>query len=81
MLWLQTGATYYHSQLGVPGNHRLDCLLCSVVRGWVLEQAQNMGLVPFCGQDGYQAQLLHYLIETQKNNLSINPSIYLSKYL
>ncbi len=34
------------------------------VKGWVLRQAQSMGLVPCCGQDGYQGLVQQHPIET-----------------
>ena len=68
MPWPKTGASHYHAQLDLPktkvvcSNQRVGCLLCSVIR--VYEGDRCVGLVPFCGQDGYRAQVLQNPRET-----------------
>ena len=68
-------------------NQRVGCLLSSLamIYGMGLwTSARCMGLVPCCGQDGYQAQLLQHTIDTQYNNIffiSILFKTIISKYM
>ena len=62
MPWPQTGATQYQAQLGLTdkGGAIKGLIVCYVV--W-LGSMKGLGLVPSCGQDGYQAQAQQHSIE------------------
>ena len=75
MPWPQTGATHYHAQLGLPDKGRAikGLIICYVV--WLVSMIYGMGLwtnarcvglVPCCGQDGYQAQMPQQPIDTSR---------------
>ena len=64
MSWSQTGETCYHAQLRHPDKGRAikRLFVCYVVwLGYIISRmglwnsARCVGLVPCCGQDGYQA--------------------------
>ncbi len=60
MLWPLTGATHLHAQLGPSdkGCTIKGLVVCYVM--WLdgsLDKRKVGGLVPECGQDGYQAQV------------------------
>ncbi len=63
MPWHQTTATHYHAQLVLPDNRAIKGLVVYYLV-WLgsmifdLVQGACVGLVPCCGQDGYQAQIL-----------------------
>ena len=71
MPWPQTGATHYHAQLGLPdkGSANNVLVVCYVVwlgsmKGMGLRTwARCAGLVPYCDQVGYRAQVPQHLIE------------------
>ena len=53
---------------------------------WVFEQAQELGLVPCCGQDVYRVQIPQHPIDSHRyisiyfrNSLNIRLLIYLSR--
>ncbi len=70
MPWTNRGATHYHVQLGPPDKGRaLKGLLGSVARIYVLfegsfDKCKVHGLVPCCGQYGYQAQVPQHPIDS-----------------
>ena len=57
----KTGSNHYHAQLGLPDKGRaikglVVCYLLWLKMGlWT--SAICVGLVPYCGQDGYRAQI------------------------
>ncbi len=62
MPWLQTCATHYHAQLGLPDKGRSinDLVVCYVV--WLGSRCVVQFLV--CGQDGYRALVPQHPIDT-----------------
>ncbi len=72
MPWPQTGATHYHKQLGLPdkvyANKGLGfsyVVWLGSLKGMGLwTSVRCLGMVPYCGQDGYQAQVPQHPIET-----------------
>ena len=74
MPWPQTGATHYLVQLRLIDKGReikwlvVRYVVSRIYDLWdgYLDKRKVCGLVPCCGQDGYQAQLLHKLIDTYK---------------
>ena len=68
----RTGATQYPAQLGLPDEGRAikGLVVCwSMVKindlwdDGSMDQRKVRGLVPCCGQDGYQTQVLQHHIE------------------
>ncbi len=69
MPWLQTGATHYHAQLGLQDKGRAikGLVVCwSINDLWErsMDQRNVRGLVPYCGQDGYRAQVSQHPIDS-----------------
>ena len=60
MHWLQTVATQYRVQLGLPDKRRAlkELVVCYVV--WLWSMIYGMGLVPYCSQFNYRAQVLQH---------------------
>ena len=68
----QTGATNYHSQLGIPDKGQAIKKFVVFYKVWLgymkvvghdRTRARCLSLVPCCGQDGYRAQVHQNPIE------------------
>ena len=71
---LQTGETHYHAQLGLPDKGsatrglvvNVYCSMAKINDLWdgYKDQRKVAGLVPCCGEDGYQTQVLKHPIDS-----------------